>query len=122
MERLIPLCETMVVEFKSDKKKLPDSDIIDAVVAFANTKGGDLYLGVEDDGTVTGLHPEHKDSTRLAAFVANRTIPPVSVRVEHIDAEFPVLMIQHDEIIFSASLIDSCMTYKQSKDYNVCFY
>lgn len=94
MERLIPLCETMVVEFKSDKKKLPDSDIIDAVVAFANTKGGDLYLGVEDDGTVTGLHPEHKDSTRLAAFVANRTIPPVSVRVEHIDAEFPVLMIQ----------------------------
>lgn len=94
MERLIPLCETLVVEFKSDKKKLPDNDIIDAVVAFANTKGGDLYLGVEDDGTVTGLHPEHKDSTRLAAFIANRTIPPVSVRVEHIDAEFPVLMIQ----------------------------
>lgn len=94
MERIIPLCETMNVEFKSDKRKLPDSDIIDAVVAFANTKGGELYLGVEDDGTITGLHPEHRDITRLAAFIANRTIPPVSVRVEYIDAEFPVLMIQ----------------------------
>lgn len=35
------------------------------VVCLANTAGGDLYLGVEDDGTVTGLHPEHRDEARL---------------------------------------------------------
>ncbi|MCI5531527.1 MAG: ATP-binding protein, partial [Caecibacter massiliensis] len=28
---------------------------MDVVVAFANTEGGDLYLGIEDDGTITGL-------------------------------------------------------------------
>ena len=56
MSNLIPERETMEVEFKSDLKKLSDSDLVDAVVAFANTNGGDLYLGVEDDGTVTGLH------------------------------------------------------------------
>ena len=28
--------------------------MIDAVVAFANTNGGDLYLGVENDGHITG--------------------------------------------------------------------
>lgn len=39
--------ENLVNEFKSDRTCLPDSDIIDAVVAFANTDGGDLYLGVE---------------------------------------------------------------------------
>ena len=93
MDRMIPPRETLEIEFKSDQNKLPDSDLIDAVVAFANTNGGDLYLGVEDNGDVTGLHPSHRDITQLAAFIANKTIPPVSVRVEMIDAEKPVIMI-----------------------------
>ena len=73
MERIIPEHETIEIEFKSDVKKLSDSDLIDAIVAFANTHGGDLYLGVEDDGTVTGLHEQHQDATQLSAFIANRT-------------------------------------------------
>lgn len=85
--------EDLTHEFKSDKSKLPDNDIIDAVVAFANTDGGELYLGVEDDGQITGLHKEHKDVTRLAAFIANKTVPPVSVRVEILSLAFPVLKI-----------------------------
>ena len=75
-----PTKETMTIEFKSDKNCLPDSDIIDVVVAFANTEGGTLYLGLEDDGTVTGLHKKHRDITRLTAFLANKTVPPVSTR------------------------------------------
>lgn len=93
MERLIPEKETLEIEFKSDVRKLPDNDLIDAIVAFSNTNGGDLYLGVEDDGEITGLHKDHKDITQLAAFVANKTIPPVSVRVELVDIEPSVLMI-----------------------------
>lgn len=83
----------MTNEFKSDKKKLPDSDIIDAVVAFANTDGGELYLGVEDDGEITGLHKDHLDITRLSAFIANKTVPPVPVRCEILDLDRPVLKI-----------------------------
>lgn len=79
--------ETLTVEFKSDIKRLPDNDIIDVVVAFSNTDGGELYLGVEDDGTVTGLHESHRDATQLAAFIANKTVPPVSVRSEIIDCQ-----------------------------------
>lgn len=60
MSYLIPEKETLEVEFKSDLKCLPDTELIDAVVAFANTSGGDLYLGVEDDGTVTGCHEKHR--------------------------------------------------------------
>jgi len=93
MERIIPLHETMTVEFKSDLKKLPDADIFEAVVAFANTDGGSLYLGVEDDGTVTGLHKDHKNIVALSAFISNNTVPPVSVRTEIIDEEKPVLVI-----------------------------
>ena len=48
--------EDIISEFKSDKSKLSDSDIVDEVVAFANTNGGALYIGVEDDGEITGLH------------------------------------------------------------------
>jgi ATP-dependent DNA helicase RecG len=85
--------EDLVNEFKSDKNCLPDGDIIDAVVAFANTDGGDLYLGVENSGEITGLHAKHKDITQLAAFIANRTVPPVSIRAEILTSEPPVLRI-----------------------------
>ena len=47
----------------------------------ANTDGGEIYLGVEDDGEVTGLH-RITWITILAAFIANKTVPPVSVRAE----------------------------------------
>lgn len=79
--RDIPSAETLEVEFKSDRKCLPDSEIIYTVVALSNTDGGKLYLGVEDDGEPTGIHNNHEDTTRLAAFIANRTVPPVPVRV-----------------------------------------
>lgn len=81
----IHLKETLTIEFKSDLKRLSDSDIIEAVVAFANTDGGDFYLGVEDNGDITGLHSSHKNTDTLAAFIANKTIPPVSVRIEKLD-------------------------------------
>ena len=61
MDSYIPQKETMEIEFKSDVKKLSDNDLIDAVVAFANTAGGAVYLGVENDGTPTGVHKDHKD-------------------------------------------------------------
>ena len=44
MDRIIPLKETLSVEFKSDINKLSNSEIFEAVVAFANTEGGDLYV------------------------------------------------------------------------------
>lgn len=93
MASMIPKKETLEIEFKSDVSKLPDSAIVDAVVAFANTAGGVLYLGVEDNGEITGIHESHRDYTQLTAFIANKTIPPVSVRVELIEAEKSVLAI-----------------------------
>ncbi|WP_253285250.1 RNA-binding domain-containing protein [Pseudoflavonifractor sp. MSJ-30] len=94
MKMTLPERETMEIEFKSDVKKLSDSDLVDAVVAFANTNGGSLYLGIEDNGSVTGLNEQHKDITQLAAYIANRTVPPVSVKAEILGSEPPVLLIQ----------------------------
>ena len=59
IEHLITQGESLTVEFKSDRKCLPDRELLAAVVSLANTEGGDLLLGVEDDGQVTGLHANH---------------------------------------------------------------
>lgn len=45
------LVESDVVELKSRVI----GDICKEVIAFANTRGGTLYIGVEDDGTVVGV-------------------------------------------------------------------
>lgn len=83
--RTIPHQESMTVEFKSDRSRLADADLVLAVVCLANSEGGDIYLGVEDDGRVTGLHQDHANVTSLGALIANRTSPPVSVRVSAFD-------------------------------------
>jgi len=79
--------ENLTVEFKSDAKSLPDRDLIAAVVALANTEGGDLFLGVEDDGTPTGLHANHRNLTGLPALIANKTTPSLAVRVEALELQ-----------------------------------
>ena len=80
-ESTLPTKESMTVEFKSDLKCLPDRDLIEALACLANSEGGELWLGVEDDGTPTGLHAKHKDLIGLSGLVAARTSPSLSVTV-----------------------------------------
>jgi ATP-dependent DNA helicase RecG len=79
--------ENLTVEFKSDARSLPDRDLVAAVVALANTEGGDLFLGVEDDCSITGLHANHRNVTGMPALIANKTIPSMAVRVESVELE-----------------------------------
>ena len=85
--RTVPTREMLDVEFKSDVKCYPDHDLIEEIVGMANTVGGILYLGVEDDGTITGVHKKHKDAIGVTALIANSTVPPISVRAEIITEE-----------------------------------
>ena len=85
MTRLIPKKESLTIEFKSDQNRLRDDELVAASVCLANTEGGQIYLGVENDGSVTGLHPAHQNLTGMTVMIANRTIPPLSVRVEALD-------------------------------------
>ncbi len=85
IDKLIQQGETLMLEFKSDLKCLSDRDLVAAVVSLANTEGGELLLGVEDDGTVTGLHTNHLAVSGLPSRIANKTNPAISVRVERYD-------------------------------------
>lgn len=77
----LPQRETLTVEFKSDRTRLSDRELVEAVVCLANADGGELWLGVEDDGTPTGLHAEHQHLAGLAGLVAARTSPSLAVSV-----------------------------------------
>lgn len=92
--RTIPTAETLDIEFKSDVKSYSDRDLIDEIVGMTNTIGGTLYLGVEDDGTITGVNKKHKDAIGVAALIANNTVPPIAVRAEVITEGKDVLKIE----------------------------
>ena len=92
--RTIPNAETLDIEFKSDIKPYPDRDLIDEIVGMTNTIGGTLYLGVEDDGSVTGVDKKHRDAIGVAALIANNTVPPIAVRAEVITEGKDVLKIE----------------------------
>ncbi|MHB0818380.1 ATP-binding protein [Stutzerimonas stutzeri] len=87
MPQRLPPCESLTVEFKSDLKKLPDRELIEALVCLANAEGGELWLGVEDDGTPSGLHADHRLLAGLAGMVAARTSPMLSVHPEAVELD-----------------------------------
>lgn len=75
----LPTAESLRIEFKSDRKRFPDDELVEAIVCLANTEGGQLWLGVEDNGTPTGLHPTHQNLAGLPGLIAARTSPSLSV-------------------------------------------
>lgn len=77
----IPTAESLTVEFKSDRNGYPDRELIGALTCLANTLGGELWLGIEDDGTASGLHRKHHDTSHLAALIASQTHPALAVTI-----------------------------------------
>lgn len=93
--RMIPKRETLTIEFKSDIGCLDEKELVSEIVGMTNTEGGVLYLGVEDNGNITGVHKKHKDPNGAMALIANKTVPSLSVRAEIIEEEgIEVLQIQ----------------------------
>lgn len=87
MPQRLPSCESLSVEFKSDRSRLPDRELIEALVCLANAEGGELWLGVEDDGTPSGLHADHHLLAGLAGMVAARTSPSLNVQAEAVELD-----------------------------------
>ncbi len=100
LHELIAGGETLRVEFKSDRQQISDKDIYEELVSLANTEGGALVVGVEDDGTITGAKPRHGRTTepfRLQAAILNNTVPNINTRVSVVEhANGRVLVIETD--------------------------
>lgn len=63
--------ESETIELKRQVVKT----VIHEVIAFANTSGGKIYIGVEDDGTVVGVDDSKKVIEQLASMI-NDSIEP----------------------------------------------
>ena len=74
----IPTHESQIVEFKREWNDHKDGDPIKkTLVAFANTAGGDLYIGVDDDGTIVGLKNPSNIEEKLASTVRDSISPSI---------------------------------------------
>lgn len=85
LKKIVEGGESLTVEFKSDVKRLPDGELVDALSAMANSQGEMLFEGVEDDGAITGLCKAHLDVEGIVPLVENRTTPGLVVSVEKVD-------------------------------------
>lgn len=84
-----PKKETLQIEFKSDPVGgLSDKSVADAVVGLANAQGGVLYIGIDDNGTISGLRSEKwRNPKKAAAFISNYTVPPLLLETDLVPAE-----------------------------------
>ncbi|HQL05232.1 MAG TPA: putative DNA binding domain-containing protein [Treponemataceae bacterium] len=65
-------------------KREYSEEIKKTVVAFANTAGGVIYLGVNDDGTVRGIEKVDDELLRVSNAVRNSIKPDVTMFVSYI--------------------------------------
>jgi ATP-dependent DNA helicase RecG len=54
LQKILSIGETVAVEFKRCGNGI-SADTYTTVCSFLNRYGGDIYLGVEDNGTVVGI-------------------------------------------------------------------
>lgn len=74
--------ESPTVEFK---RELTDA-VKREIIAFANTQGGELYIGIEDDGTVIGLNNAHKTLEAVSSMLHDSIKPDILVHT-HLSVE-----------------------------------
>ena len=67
--------ESETVELKS----IVVEDIKKEIIAFANCKGGKLYIGVQDDGTVSGLDNPDEVSLQISNMVRDAIKPDLTM-------------------------------------------
>lgn len=80
IKRLVRLGESQQVEFKR-KVAHPDK-IVREVVAFANTEGGYLLVGIADDGSIPGLKHADEHDYLLKKAIAELCKPSIAYTSE----------------------------------------
>ncbi|MEM8560236.1 MAG: ATP-binding protein [Bacteroidota bacterium] len=97
LQRLVALGEGLTIEFK---RRVPRPErIAKEVIALANTQGGKLLLGVDDDGTIKGVRDAHEEAFALRQAIAAHTRPlvPLDVTAVPVSRRREVLVVDVPE-------------------------
>ena len=73
------LQESENIEFKSEVTP----ELCKSVIAFANSHGGKLYIGINDDGSVLGIDDMDNTYTRITNMIRDSVIPDVTMFVKY---------------------------------------
>ena len=84
--------ESSTVEFK--RKFTSAEKFAREIIAFANTAGGYLIIGVDDDGTVIGVESE-KEIIELVEVARNFITPDLELETEIVEIEFVDVVVVH---------------------------
>ncbi len=78
--------ETEVVEFKRNANK----DVAKTLCAFANASGGHIFIGVEDDGRISGIDERLQDEQQQRIYHSRQECNPapiISIAVVNLDGK-----------------------------------
>jgi ATP-dependent DNA helicase RecG len=92
----IQLGEDSTTEFK-DERVRPEG-LAAAIVSFANASGGDVVIGVADDGRIVGVGHPDKLANRVDSVCRNNVEPPLGaahVTLEKVRAGDQVVVVLH---------------------------
>lgn len=96
LEQLIAQGENTTVEFKSTIESA--ARIAKTLVAFTNTKGGTLLVGVSDNGNITGISSELQEMQKIEQAAQFLCDPPIELSYQTISvASKKVLLISIEE-------------------------
>lgn len=80
ISELIKQPESKVLEFKQDLSSL--SPILKTIVAFANTAGGILVIGLSNNGSIVGVSNVFKAEETIANAIADSIFPTILPEIE----------------------------------------
>jgi len=82
--------------FTEFKREIEHSDRFAAeLIAFANTEGGQILVGVDDDGAIVGVTDTWQAEERILNIGRNNCIPPMDLLIEKVDVDGVKAIIVH---------------------------
>lgn len=83
LRKIIESGENSKVEFKS--KDFHSDSLAKEIVAFANMQGGDIFIGITDDGEIEGV--DSKDEERVVSICRNNVYPSIIPEITTINVD-----------------------------------
>jgi predicted HTH transcriptional regulator len=106
---------TREAETEEYKRSWQEKECLDALVALANTRGGVLWVGVQDNGSIVGWQGDGKEMERISnTIVAKLQVHPRSMTIATLEGT-PVLAIQMAQAVSDDSSPTQASGYPSSR-------
>ena len=85
----LPKNESQTVEFKTSFSE----EVIISLVAFSNAEGGDVYIGIADDGSIKGVTLSKETVADWINEIRNKTAPIIIPNAETIEIDGKTIVV-----------------------------